>query len=119
MGNDPPSPQKRTLTIDPPAIADGIATLVCHGAIIAETSNLFMSQVRKLTAEVQSIEADLSDVDYVDSCGLGDVIASYLSGRLAGCHLSLIKVHPGTLFMTRLSSVFDQRNAQTGQAPPG
>ena len=119
MANEPRSVQNRTLTIDPPAIADGVATLVCHGGIIAETSNLFTSQVKKLAGEVQYIQADLSDVDYVDSRGLGDVVAAYLSARSAGCHLSLINVHPRVkdlLNMTRLSSVFDQRNAQSSES---
>jgi anti-sigma B factor antagonist len=122
MANDPRPAQKRTLTIDPSAIADGVATLIFHGGIIAETSNLFTSQVKKLAAEVQYIEADLSDVDYVDSRGLGDVVAAYLSARSAGCHLSLINVHPRVkdlLNMTRLSSVLDPGHAQAGESRRG
>lgn len=54
--------------------------------------------------------ADLSDVDFVDSSGLGAVLSAYLSARSAGCDLKLIKVHPRVkdlLNITRLASVVE------------
>jgi anti-sigma B factor antagonist len=93
---------------------------VCRGQITTETSSAFKSEVRSLVLEHKLehkyVLADLSDVDFVDSSGLGDVLAAYLSARSAGCQLRLIKVHPRVkdlLNMTRLASVFDQGAAPT------
>jgi anti-sigma B factor antagonist len=87
-------------------------TLVCRGRLTAETSNLFKSEVKRLAPEHQYIMADLSGVDFVDSCGLGDVVSAYASARAAGCELRLVKVHPRVsdlLNITRLTSVFERR----------
>ena len=114
MAVDPTPP--RTLTIDRLPSADGSATLVCRGQITTETSGAFKSEVRSLAPGHQYVLADLSNVDFVDSSGLGDVLAAFLSARSAGCQLRLIKVHPRVkdlLNMTRLASVFGE-----GAAPP-
>ena len=111
MAANPLSPQP-ILTIDPPVSTDGSVTLVCRGRLTAETSNLFKSEVKKLASGHQYIMADLSGVDFVDSCGLGDVVSAYASARSVGCELRLVKVHPRVsdlLNITRLASVFDGR----------
>jgi anti-sigma B factor antagonist len=98
----------RTLSIDHVASSDGTATLVCKGKITTETSGAFKSDVKNLAPGHQYILVDLSDVDFVDSFGLGDVLAAYLAARAVGCNLKLINVHPRVkdlLDITRLASV--------------
>jgi len=110
MAANPLATPQRTLTIDTVRAADGEVTLVCRGRITIETAGAFKSQVKSLAPGQQHLLADLGDVDYVDSSGLGDVLAAYLSARSVGCELKLIKVHPRVrdlLNITRLMSVFE------------
>jgi anti-sigma B factor antagonist len=118
MAANPLSTPNSTLTIDLVASAADAATLVCRGRITAETSSLFKSQVKSLAPQHHYVMADLSDVDFVDSSGLGDVLAAYLSARSAGCELRLINVNPRVqdlLNITRLASVFKE-GAETGSS---
>jgi anti-sigma B factor antagonist len=111
MASNPPPNPKHDLTIEHAASADGSPTLVCRGRITEETSHLFKSEIKGLSSGHQYVTADLSEVDYVDSSGLGAVVAAYLSARSAGCELKLIKVHPRVkdlLNISRLASVFDE-----------
>jgi anti-sigma B factor antagonist len=90
--------------------SDDIPTLVCRGRIISETASLLKSQVTSLAPDHKYILADLGDVDFIDSYGLGVVLAAFLSARAAGCEFKLIKVHPRVkdlLDMTRLASVLE------------
>lgn len=107
--NSVPPPQ-RTLTIEHLVSGDGTPTLVCHGRITAETSSLFKSEVKSLAAQHKRVLADLSGVNFVDSSGLGAVLATYTSAKSAGCELRLIKVHPQVkdlLNITRLAAVLE------------
>jgi len=108
--NPPPTPQDG-LTVDFFVDAGGAPTLVCRGRITVETANLFKAKVKSLTTEHKYILADLSGVDFVDSFGLGQVLAAYLSARAVGCEVKLIKVHPRVrdlLNLSRLASVFEE-----------
>jgi anti-sigma B factor antagonist len=73
-----------------------------------ETASLFKAEVKSVAPLQQYLAVNLSDVDYVDSSGLGEVVAAYLSAKSAGCELKLVKVHPRVsdlLNMTRLTAV--------------
>ena len=114
--NPLPTPQ-RTLRIEQLASNDGTPTLVCKGKITVETSSAFKSEVKNLAPAHKYILADLSDVDFVDSFGLGDVLAAYIAARSVGCNLTLSKVHPRVkdlLNITRLASVLQDGVVPTG-----
>jgi anti-sigma B factor antagonist len=90
---------------------DGTATLTCHGRITLETAELFKSEVKSLAPGHQRVRADLSEVDFVDSTGLGSVLAAYISSKSAGCDLVLINVNPRVkdlLNMTKLAAVLEE-----------
>jgi len=104
-----PTP-KHTLTIERGVSSDGTVTLVCSGHIVMETADRFKAEVKSLAPQHKVIEADLSNVPYVDSSGLGTVLGAYMSAKSAGCELKLVKVHPHVrdlLNVTRLASVFE------------
>jgi anti-sigma B factor antagonist len=111
MAESPLSTPKNGLTIDHQVDADGAPTLVCRGRITEDTASLFKSEVKSHASGHPYLMADLSDVDFVDSSGLGAVVAAYLSARSAGCELKLVKVHPRVkdlLNISRLASVFGE-----------
>jgi anti-sigma B factor antagonist len=110
MAADSPPNPRRTLSIEVVPSGDRTVTLVCRGRITSETSDAFKSQVKSLAPGHLYIFADLADVDYVDSSGLGAVLTAFLSARATGCELKLVKVqrHVSDLLdMTRLSQVFE------------
>jgi anti-sigma B factor antagonist len=116
MASNPLQTPQHKLTIDHIVSADGVPTLVCRGRITEDTSGLFKSEVKGQAPGHQYLMADLSGVDFVDSSGLGAVVAAYLSARSAGCELKLIKVHPRVrdlLNISRLTSVL----GETGSTP--
>jgi anti-sigma B factor antagonist len=97
-----------TLTIERIVTGDGTTTLVCRGRITMETGGQFRSEVKSLKDAQKYVLADLSAVNYVDSGGLGEVLAAYISARSAGCELKLVNVHPRVrdlLDISRLTSV--------------
>jgi len=103
-----PQTSERGLTINRLVSADGTTTLVCHGRITTDTASIFKSEVKSVSAGQLYLLVELSDVDFVDSSGLGEVVAAYISAKAAGCELKLINVHPRVndlLNMTRLASV--------------
>lgn len=116
MAMDPPAIPKSTLTIDRLVSNDGAVTLVCRGPIIQRTSSLFKSEVKSLAREHKSVRANLSEVDFVDSAGLGDVLTAYISAKSVGCDLKLINVNPRVrdlLDITSLTSVLEEGTSRT------
>ncbi len=107
--NPVPLPSK-TLTIDVRLGEDGAPVLTCRGRINGETSGLFKSEVKKLVPEHKRIVADLSSVEYVDSSGLGAILATYISAKSSGADLKLINLSQRVsdlLRLTKLASVFE------------
>jgi anti-sigma B factor antagonist len=105
----------RELTIDRRVEADGSVTLVCRGPITQETSGLFKSEIKSLAPDYKFVRANMSDVDFVDSAGLGDVLTAYLSARSAGCDLKLVNVNPRVkdlLDISSLTSVLEEDPAR-------
>lgn len=101
----------RSLTIHHVGSTDGRATLTCHGRITVETVELFKSEVKNLVPGHHRVLADLSEVDYVDSTGLGGVLKAYISAKSAGCDLTLINVNrrvKDLLNMTKLAAVLEE-----------
>jgi anti-sigma B factor antagonist len=110
MADLTPAPQS-TLSIERLPSDDGTATIVCRGRITVENSGAFKSEVKNLAPTHEHILADLSEVNFVDSFGLGDVLAAYIAARAVGCNLMLINVHPRVkdlLNITRLASVLEE-----------
>lgn len=99
-----------TLEIDFRIPDDGTPTLVCRGRITSETSDMFKAEVKKWVPRSRLVVVDLSKVTYIDSSGLGTLLATYISAKSAGCNLKLINLTQHIkelLHLTRLSSVFE------------
>ena len=82
----------------------------CSGRITSSTSGTLQTKVRSLIPETKCVVLDLTDVNYVDSSGLGALVSVYFSARRQDCELKLINLSQRLqeLFrMTKLSSVFE------------
>lgn len=79
----------------------------------AVNANDFRDWVRSALAEGQnSIELDLAQTTFVDSCGLGALVALHKTARSRGGRLRLLNPQPQVqqlLELTRMNQIFDIR----------
>lgn len=90
---------------------DGIVVVDCAGRIVfgEETSEL-RDQVKALISEGSRVVLNLGEVSYIDSGGLGTLVALYTSARNAGGAIKLARLtrRVGDLLqVTKLLTVFE------------
>jgi|SRR5271167_1073613 len=92
----------------------------CTGRITSSSSALLQTTVRNLMPETKSIVLDLTDVNHMDSSGLGAVVGLYVSAKRQHCALKLINLSERLqdLFrITKLASVFEGQHDFLGYTP--
>ena len=81
----------------------------------ATNANAFRDWVRKSLSDAhKNIEIDLSEATFLDSCGLGALVALHKTVRGRGGSLRLLNPQPSVqqlLDLTRLNLVFEVVNA--------
>ncbi len=95
-------------------------TVRCSGRITSNTSGLLQTTVRSLLPETKSLVLDLTDVNHMDSSGLGTVVGLYVSAKRQRCTLKLINLSQRLqdLFrITKLAAVFEGHEEFLGYAP--
>ena len=92
----------------------------CTGKITSSTSGLLQTTVRSLIPTTKCVVLDLTDVNYLDSSGLGALVGVYLSAKRQNCALKLINLNQRLkeLFrLTKLASVFEGHEDFLGYTP--
>jgi anti-sigma B factor antagonist len=92
----------------------------CSGRITSTTSGTLQTAVRALIPDGKPIVLDLTNVNYMDSSGLGALVSVYLSAKRQHCRLKLVNVGPRLqqLFrLTKLASVFEGHDDFLGWTP--
>jgi len=89
----------------------GVSIVVLKGRIVfGEESNFLRSKVKSLIAEgKQKIILDMKEVEYIDSAGLGILVAAHFGAKTHGAALRLCSLGPKfqeVLRLTRLTGVF-------------
>ncbi len=100
------------MALDARTATKGTVTIVhLSGAILfGEESSSLRSRVRDLLTKSNHIVLDLKDVTYIDSGGLGTLVALYASARKAGGEIKLSRLGPRpseVLQITKLMTIFD------------
>jgi anti-sigma B factor antagonist len=97
---------------------DGVGVVELSGRIVlGEESNAMREQIKGMLAAGQKkIVLNLADVSYIDSAGLGALVAAHHSARTQGASLKL--AHLGqkfqeTLQVTKLLTVFEVHDNET------
>jgi anti-sigma B factor antagonist len=95
---------------------DGIVVVDCAGRIVfgEETAEL-RDQVKALITQGSRIILNLADVTYIDSGGLGTLVALYTTARNAGGAVKLARLtqRVGDLLqVTKLLTVFEVYNSE-------
>ena len=90
---------------------DGVVVVYLSGAIFfGKESASLRTQVKDLLNKSSHIVLDLGEVTYIDSGGLGTLVALYVSARKIGGDIRLARVghHPKeVLQITRLATLFE------------
>jgi anti-sigma B factor antagonist len=96
---------------------DGVAVVALDGRIVlGEESNALREKVKGLVAESKKkIVLNMDNVTFIDSAGLGTLVASHHSAKAQGAALKLC--HLGSKFqevlqITKLLTVFDVYNTE-------
>jgi len=89
----------------------GDTTLVkCHGKVVSETAGELKQLIRPMIPKCGRIVLDLTDVDFVDSSGLGTLVGLKVSAAAAAyCSLEFINFSPHVkelLQITKLGQLF-------------
>ena len=91
---------------------DGVSVVELDGRIVlGEESNSLREKLKSLIAEgKKKIVLNMAEIKYIDSSGLGTLVAAHLSAKNQGASLRLC--HLGNKFhevlqMTKLLTVFD------------
>jgi anti-sigma B factor antagonist len=94
-----------------PVTRGNSAVVYLSGAILfGEESASLRSLVRDLLNQSNQIVLDLKDVSYIDSGGLGTLVALYASARKVGGEIKLSRLGPRAnevLQITKLMTIFD------------
>ncbi len=96
---------------------DGIVAIECNGRIVfGEESSLLREEVKKVIADGnQRIVLNLGEVNYIDSGGLGTLVALHTTAHNAGATIKLANLtkRVGDLLqVTKLLTVFDVHNSE-------
>lgn len=88
---------------------DDVTILDLRGRLVFdEGDRVFRSHVDRLLAEGRtSIIVNLQDVTYVDSCGVGVLVAKYVSLRRMGGDLRFLHLTPKSLRLMEISKLVD------------
>jgi len=91
---------------------DGVAVVHMEGRIVlGEESNALRESVKNLLGEnKKKIVLNMSDVTYIDSAGLGTLVAAFHSARAQGATLKLANLgskFQEVLQVTKLMTVFE------------
>jgi anti-anti-sigma factor len=83
-----------------------VTTIKCYGRLISENAQEIKDVVKPLLPQGGRIVIDLSDLTYLDSSGLGALVALKASAIKQGlCILQLVNVTPRVLELMRLTNL--------------
>jgi anti-anti-sigma factor len=83
----------------------------CSGRIVSDTTQLLRTTVKPLFSQSKIVVLDLTNVNFMDSSGLGAIVSLYVSAKAANSQLKLINLNQRLkeLFsITRLGSVMSE-----------
>ena len=91
-------------------------TVYGSGRITLDNCDLLRSTIRGLIPEGKRIVFDMTDVNHIDSSGIGALVSVYLAASKAQCNLELANLQPRIrdLFeLARLTAVFESRGGSS------
>lgn len=106
---------KRTLEISE-RVVGGVAILDLKGRLVLDEVDLFRKRIDELIRQKRlSIVLNLKEITYIDSAGVGMMVAKYLSVRRQGGDIKLLHLSPRSqrvMTITRLLTVFEAYDSE-------
>lgn len=97
-------------------VKDGILVVDCSGRIVfGEESSLLRETIKKAVTENNRIVLNLGEINYIDSGGLGTLVALRITAQNAGGAIKLTNLTKrvgDVLQITKLLTVFDVYNSE-------
>jgi anti-sigma B factor antagonist len=87
-----PEPAPAAFSLDIERCADSAVVVRCHGRLTAGITDILYSQVHPLIPESKRVILDLTDLDVMDSMGLGTIVRLYVSAKSSCCSFELINI---------------------------
>lgn len=85
-----------------------VARVVCHGRLVAGTTDTLKDTVKPLIADGGKIIVDVADVNFVDSMGLGALVGLKVSAIAAGyCTLQFENLSKKAQELVRITHLND------------
>jgi anti-sigma B factor antagonist len=88
-----------------------VTVLLCRGCFTyRDEATAFSKKIAELLPHARQIVVDCTDLEVIDSAGLGELVVVHMWIRASGCSLKLAGLNPRiqhTLELTNLLSVFD------------
>ncbi|HWN74788.1 MAG TPA: STAS domain-containing protein [Candidatus Udaeobacter sp.] len=94
------------------SVVDGVSLLALSGRIVlGEESNALREKLKSLvTGGATKIVLNMAEIDYIDSSGLGTLVAAHLSTKTAGASVRLCNLghkFNEVMQLTKLITIFD------------
>ena len=109
MSADSPNPRLRPFHMQTVTKND-VTTIRCSGRLKTESCENFKQHVKALIPESRRIILDLTELEHMDSSGLGAIVSLYVSCRGAKCPLELVNLSKNVrelLGLTKVLSLFE------------
>ena len=71
-----------------------VSTVKCHGKLVMGVCDLLACTVRELIPRSKRVVLDFTDLQQMDSLGLGTIVRLYVSAKSGGSCLVLVNVGP-------------------------
>jgi len=92
-------------------VVNDVSVLCCRGRFIyREEATAFSEKFAGLLTQRRKIVVDLSELQALDSAGLGELVVAHMWARASGCSLKVVGASSRILQLfelTNLASVFD------------
>jgi len=86
---------------------EGDATVVhCSGNLIHGLTYILRDEVKPLIPQCKKIVLDLTELNKLDSMGLGSIVALYVSAKASGTALILINLSPKIRDIFRITNLW-------------
>lgn len=80
-------------------------TILCNGKITSDTYASLLSAIQPLIPETKRLVLDLTNVDYVDSSGMGALVRLWISTKRADCEFRVINLNERIKDLLRISNL--------------
>jgi anti-sigma B factor antagonist len=87
------------------ASANRRTTLSCTGRLVLATAEEFRAEARRWSECSSVLIADLGGLTYMDSAGLGAVVAAYTSAKNVGCEFRLENLTPRVMHLLQVTNL--------------